>query len=105
MSEFKTLFIKQIFNAEEASADAQFAILQREELLPFAPSLGQEFFWAYEHPQKLVSVIWHFGDSHFSCKVEDEFTDELGIDSFDFDELVENAKVGGWTLVKVYEPT
>ena len=100
---FNVVFIKQIFDAEEASPDVRFAVLQRKEQLPFAPVPGHAFFWNTDRAQKLVSVTWDFSGSNFSCNVEDEFPDNYSPDGFDFEELVENAQSNGWTLVRVYE--
>jgi len=100
---FKTIFVKQIFDAQEARTDARFAVFQREEQLPFSPCPGHEFFWGMERAQKVLAVTWNFEKSYFSCKVENEFPDNFSIDGFDFDELVEEAQVSGWELIKVYE--
>ena len=99
---FKSIFVKQIFNSQEASDDVEFAVLNREEQLPFAPCPGHEFFWGCGKTQKIVTAIWHIEDSYFSCGLEDEFPDEIHIDGCDFNELVSTAQEDGWSLVKIY---
>ncbi len=100
---FNVTFIKSIFDAPSPDSNARFAALRRDDQLPFAPSVGQEFFWATEQAQKVVAVTWNFKDSNFTCKVEDEVVDDLDIDAFDFDELVEDAPSRGWKVVKVFD--
>lgn len=99
---FNVTFIKNIFDAPSPDSNARFAALRRDDQLPCAPTIGQEFFWATERAQKVVAVTWHFGDSTFTCKVEDEFVDDLDIDAFDFDELIEDAPSRGWKVVKIF---
>ena len=99
---FKVVFVKQIFNAKEPCPSAQFAVFRRDETLPFAPSPGHEFFWGHGQPQKLASVTFNVLDSTFSCRVEDAFADPFSIEGMDFDDLVEEAKQGGWVLVRVF---
>lgn len=100
---FKTVFIKQIFNSAGPKPDAQFAVLRRDETLPFAPSPGQEIFWPDGRPLKLAAVTWNIAESSFSCRVEDDYCDPFSIDGIDFDELVEETRQSGWKLVKIFE--
>ncbi|MCV2421199.1 hypothetical protein [Paucibacter sp. DJ2R-2] len=100
---FNVTFIKNTFDAPSPDSNARFAALRRDDQLPFAPTVGQEFFWATEKAQKVVAVTWNFEESSFTCKVEDEFVDALGIDAFDFDELVENAPCRGWKVVRIFD--
>ena len=102
---FKVTFVKTIFDAQEPSSNVRFVALSREEQVPFAPTIGQEFFWATERAQKVLAVTWNFADSSFTCKVEDEFPDELNLDGLDFDELLEDAPSRGWRIVRVFEAT
>jgi len=99
---YRTIFVKQIFNAREPGPRAEFAVLRREEALPFAPCPGHEFLWEDGPPQKVRAATWNIGDACFSCMVEDTFVDPFSIDAPEFEELVEEAKKSGWTLVRVF---
>jgi hypothetical protein len=100
---YKTTFVKRVIDADEPDELARYAVFKREEMLPFVPSSGQEFFWATERSQRLTTVTWNFIEKNFTCKVEDEFVNSVDIDSFDFDELVEQIPTWGWSLVGIYE--
>ena len=101
---YKTIFIKQIFNAREPGPRAEFAVFRRQEVLPFAPCAGHEFFWGDGAPQKIRAATWNVAESYFSCTVEDIFVDPYSIDGPDFEELVEDTKNSGWALVRVFDP-
>jgi len=98
---FKTIFCKLIWDGENPKSSKYFAILQREEDLPFAPTPGVEIFWGDEMPQALVRVRWEVSKNSFVCHMEDEFPyeNEEDIYDYDFDWLVTRAVDVGWTLI------
>ncbi|MPT13163.1 hypothetical protein [Comamonas sp.] len=100
---FKVKFVRTIFGTSSPFSAARFAPMHREAFIPFAPTVGQEFFWGLERPQKAASVTWSFTESSFTCKLEDVFADESGIDGFDFQESLEDSTINGWTLAGVFE--
>lgn len=98
---FKVTFVRTIFETTSSNSDSRFAPMHREALIPFAPTAGQAFLWGLEPAQKAVSVTWNFTDSSFTCKLEDVFEDSVGIDSFDFQELLEDSQANGWTIAGI----
>jgi len=96
---FKTFFHKLIWDGETVDLSKHFAILQREESLPFAPTPGMTFFWGTDKPALATEVRWDFAEQRFACKAEDEFAHTIGIDDYDFDWLLKNAQDSGWTLI------
>lgn len=102
---FKVTFIKLIYDAQTVDPEARFAAMSRALAMPFAPAMGLRIFWGLELPQCITEVTWNVGESSFSCKVPDEFPDRLSVDGMNFDELLDNSKANGWTLVKVYDRT
>ena len=99
---YRVTFHKYVFDAERDDPDAQFAVLTREESLPFAPVPGQEIQWPLERSQKILASAWSTEHGGFRCRVEDEYTVSLRIDGPDFDEYLEDAPGRGWTVASVY---
>lgn len=101
---FTVVFIKYIFDTDSPDPKSRFAVFERQEQLPFPPSVGLEFRWITDGPYRIVSCTWHFDYSRFWCKLEDEFPDNVSLDGLNFEELLERAQSSGWPLVKVYDP-
>lgn len=99
---YKVAFVKYVLDSDRDDTKARFAVLQREEELPFPPYPGLEMQWPMIRPQKVVSCTWSTEHGRFTCKVEDEYTVNLDIDAPDFDEAVEQAEDEGWTVPSIY---
>jgi hypothetical protein len=96
---YKVVFFKSIWDGETPETARNFAVFRREETLPFAPSVGVEFFWGRGFPNSPKSVRWEFDESLFVCTMPDEFPHEIELDEYDYRWLIENAALDGWTLV------
>ena len=99
---YSTVFIKYVFDSDHEDTDARFAVLTREELLPFAPQPGQEVQWPLERSQKILSSTWSTEHKGFRCRVEDECTVNIQLDAPDFDEYLEDAPERGWKIANTY---
>lgn len=102
---FRVVFIKHIFDAADANPKARFAVLTREEMLPFAPTPGHEVAWPMDLAQRISSSTWNCDEQKFMCRIDDEFTVNLDVDAFDFNEYIDDAPSRGWRVVNVYEAT
>lgn len=100
---FNVNFVLSIYDAEEASSEVRFAVLQRHESLPFSPVVGHAISWPLDPNRKLTSVTWNVQASAFTCKVEDDFPDNTSLDGMDFEELIEHAQSAGWQLVRIFD--
>ena len=96
---FKVVFYKTIWDGQTPETSKTMAMLQREETLPFPPSLEVQMFWSIESPQAPTSVRWDVADQRFACAMRDEFPHEIGVDEYDFEWLLEHAENSGWKLV------
>jgi len=99
---FKVAFFKYIFDSQHEDPNARFAVLTREEILPFAPVPGQEIQWPLLRVQKIVSSEWSTEHQGFRCRIEDEYTVTFRIDDLDFDEYLEDAPERGWKVCDTY---
>lgn len=99
---FKVFFHKYVFDADREDPEARFAVLTREESLPFAPSPGHEILWPLEKSQKIIASVWSTEHGGFRCRVQDVFTVSIRLDDPDFDEYLEDAPERGWKIESVY---
>ncbi|MBW8832083.1 MAG: hypothetical protein JF606_22240 [Burkholderiales bacterium] len=99
---FNIIFYKYVFDSDHEDLDARFAVLTREESLPFTPQPGQEIQWPLERSQKILSSAWSTEHQGFRCRVEDQYTVNFKIDEPDFDEYLEDASERGWKLASTY---
>jgi hypothetical protein len=99
---FNVAFQKYVFDAERDDPKARFAVLTREESLPFAPLPGQEIQWPLERSQKILTSVWSTEHQGLRCRVEDECTVNRQIEAPDFDEYLEDAPERGWTVASIF---
>lgn len=99
---FKVKFTKNIFNAGTHADATHFAAFLRQSEVPFAPTVGQHFFWSCELPQKVITVTWDITDSSFTCKVEDNYLDGIAVDDEDFQDKIADTVSNGWTLISIF---
>lgn len=99
---FKVAFTKYVFDADHDDPKARFAVLLREEYLPFPPVPGHEINWPLIRRQKITSSTWNTEHQGFTCRLEDEYTVNLDPDAPDFDEAIELASDEGWTVSSIY---
>lgn len=99
---FKVIFQKYVFDSDHEDSEARFAVLFREEVVPFAPQPGQEIQWPLERSQKIVGSTWSTEHQSFRCRVEDEYTVNFRLDAPDFDEYLEDAPERGWKITSTY---
>lgn len=99
---FKAIFCKSIWDGDSPESSTMFALLQREEKLPFSPTPGVEISWGGV-PQALIKVRWEVAESHFVCNMKDECRHAIGADDYDFDWLLKPAIDNGWSLVAKQE--
>lgn len=90
---------KSIWNGASPSEATALAILLREITLPFPPSQGLEVLMENGKALSLRSVRWDVSEKNFFCTMPDDFTDEIDIDAYDFDELITDAQEEGWLLI------
>ena len=101
----KVAFHKYVFDAKSDDESARFAVLSREDLLPFAPVPGHEIQWPLVRSQKILTSTWSTEQQGFRCRVEDEYTINYLADAPDFDECLANASEEGWAIAAVYPAT
>ncbi len=99
---YKVVFIKHIVDAQREDPDARFAVLTREETLPFAPVPGQEIQWPLLPTQKIISSAWSTEHMGFRCRLEDKYAVSLRLDALDFDDYLEAAPMMGWKICATY---
>lgn len=99
---FKVIFVKYVFDSEGEDPNARFAVLVREESLPFAPVPGHEIQWPLLKNQRVISSTWNCERQSFTCRVENEYTVNLDPDAFDFDESVADAPDSGWAVEQIF---
>lgn len=97
---FSITFHKYVFEASEEDPDARFAVLIRDERLPFAPVPGHEVKWPLVKTQKITSSVWNTELGCFWCRLEDEYTINHDQDSPHFDEYLEQAPDSGWRIAE-----
>ena len=102
---FKAAFEKCVFDSDSDDKNARFAVLSRQEVLPFAPLPGQAIQWPLEIVQKIISSAWSTEYECFKCRVEDEYTVNARLDAPDFDEYLTMALDRGWTVAAIYPAT
>lgn len=96
---FNVVFYKAIWDGLTPETSKTMALVQREEILPFPPSLGIQMFWGRDKPQAPASVRWDVSDQKFLCAMQDEFPHEIDLDEYDFEWLLANAEISGWKLI------
>jgi hypothetical protein len=96
---FNVVFAKSIWNASNQADSSCFALVEREAVLPFPPTLEVKMFWGRDKPQAPTDIRWDFDSQRFHCSMADEFPHSAAPDHFDFESLIENARASGWRLV------
>ena len=99
---FNVAFLKYVFDSDRDDPNARFAVLSREEMLPFAPQPGIEIQWSLERPQKVITSTWNAEYSGFRCRIEDDYADNFSIDEPNFDGCLDDAPERGWKVESVY---
>lgn len=99
---FSITFHKYVFEASEEDPDARYAVLIRDERLPFAPVQGHEVKWPLVKTEKITSSVWNTELGSFWCRLEDEYTINCDLDAPDFDEYLELALGSGWRIAETH---
>jgi hypothetical protein len=99
---FKVTFVKYIFDSDHDDAKARFAVLSREEVLPFVPQVGIEIMWPLEKTQEIVECAWRTEHDDFRCRVEDFYAVNFSLDAPDFDEYLDDSPERGWAVSSIY---
>ena len=95
---FKVIFCKSIWDGDTPESSTTFALLRREETLPFAPGPGMEISWQGV-PQAIVAVRWEPAESRFVCNMKDDCRHYIDVDTYDFEWLLRFAIDNGWSVV------
>lgn len=99
---FKVTFVKYVFDSDHGDPKARFAVLFREEILPFAPQVGIEIIWPMEKNQRIVECAWVAENKAFRCRVEDFYALNFNIDVPNFDDFLDDSFDTGWSTQSTY---